>query len=696
MDSFRKNDGSPVHLGDVISRGGEGTIYDVTLLSGSVAKIWREPTERQARKMGVLLRNPPALADDVKARLDLAWPSDALYDDQGVVRGYLMPKVPLGQFHELVAYCIPAARRTLENNRGALFSRYELLTIARNLSETFGLLHEAGYTIGDVNHTNFLVASDGKLFVIDLDSVQAIDPDSGEVHRCTVGRADFTPPRLMGQRFEDIDRIPDDDLFGLAVLVFQILMDGCHPYDPVDGAGGEGQVRENNIKLGHSPYVNLDLIQARAILDLENIPDQEIREQQRRNILALIGLGATADFDTVLAPRMSSWLELEPAFQDLFRRAFGGAPEEMPTPSEWIQSIDNVRASLQHTASAPGIAAPPVLPAAPSPSVVVPPPAAAPGPQVVPLPPSPTFPPQRTVPAPPTPPAQPRPPRAQTWQPSQPPQPQPQAANLPRTGIRWRPILIAISAVVLLVVSCNLLLAGTEQWQDGRSSRESENSTAPGTKIEPTLPGSEGVIVIARDPTPTFPPTVTAVPTNTPAPAPTNTPPPAPTDTPRPTPTPRPTSTPRPPPPTATLTPAEWLYPNPADSVISDLDAGREIRLQGCYLGKQVRSRKFRLASWDVWEPSLYGRQLKLVKIVTNNQKGIPLDRGQCYDMTVIKHIDSRDEYVCLDRGSAYPKQSPCGSFREREVIPTFILYPNSPDDPDNFSNNLSIIDKPR
>ena len=68
--------------------------------------------------------------------------------------------------------------------------------------------------------------------------------------------------------------------------------------------------------------MNLDLIQARALLDLQNIPDQAIREQQRRNILALIGLGATADFDTVLGPRMSSWLELEPAFRDMFSRTF--------------------------------------------------------------------------------------------------------------------------------------------------------------------------------------------------------------------------------------------------------------------------------------------------------------------------------------------------------------------------------------
>ena len=265
------------------------------------------------------MRQPARLPDDVKARIDLAWPSDALYDEQNVMRGYLMPRVPLDQYYELVAYCIPAARRNVESARGAAFGRHELLAIARNVSELFGYLHEAGYVIGDVNHTNFLVRPDGKVFMIDLDSVQATDPATGEILRCTVGKDDFTPPRLVGHRFEDIDRVPDDDLFGLAVLMFQLLMDGVHPYDPVDQTGAQGQVRQENIRNGHSPYIDLDLIQVKAILDLQNIPDPAIRDQQRQNILALIGLGATADFDTVLGPRISSWLNLESEFQSLFR-----------------------------------------------------------------------------------------------------------------------------------------------------------------------------------------------------------------------------------------------------------------------------------------------------------------------------------------------------------------------------------------
>ncbi len=404
MNRYRDSNGGPVALGPVFSSGGEGFIHEVPALPNVVAKIWREPSERQARKLDVLLRHAPNLPEGVRARIELAWPSAALYDDQNLARGYLMPRVPLDQYHELVSYCIPAARRTLESARRAAFSREELLTIARNVSEIFWYLHQSGYVIGDVNHTNFLVRPDGRVFMIDLDSVQATDPDTGEIHRCTVGKEDFTPPRLMGQRFEDMDRTADDDLFGLAVLIFQLMMDGQHPYDPVDQTGVQGQVRQDNIRRGHSPYANLDLIQARAILDLEIIPDPAIRERQRQNILALIGLGATADFDTVLGPRMSAWLGLEADFQEMFRRAFGADAVNRPASIEWVQALN--MAGAIRTVAPSGPSAPTVRPHVPTQPTVPPTGSPTPGQPVAP-PAQPTAPPAGAPPpaqptAPPT------------------------------------------------------------------------------------------------------------------------------------------------------------------------------------------------------------------------------------------------------------------------------------------------------
>ena len=195
----------------------------------------------------------------------------------------------------------------------------------------------------------------------------------------------------------------------------------------------------------------------------------------------------------------------------------------------------------------------------------------------------------------------------------------------------------------------------------------------------------------------TYPVAVAAAPAATPTPVPTA----APTPTvPVPTATPPPTATPLPAPtvaptPAATRTPAEWLIQSPAHPKITDAKSGTQVLLQGCYLGNRDTARRFRLASWDVWEPGRYGSQLKFVKIVTNNGAYLTLQQGACYEARVVKHVNSSEEYVCLDPDAIHPQQSPCDTYLENAVIPTFILYPNSPDDPQNFTDSFIRIRKP-
>ena len=553
MDSLKRSDGSPLQLGGILSSGGEGFIHDVPSLPHFVAKLWREPSERQAHKLNILLRHPPSLPEEAGATIEVAWPADSLLDEQNVTRGYLMPKVPLDQFHELVTFCIPAARRNLERTRGTAFSRHELLGIARNLCLAFSHLHTANYVIGDVNHTNFLVRSDGSLFMIDLDSVQATDPSNGRILRCTVGKDDFTPPRLVGTRFEDVDRTPDDDLFGLAVLIFQLLMDGCHPYDPVDQTGGQGQVRQGNIRRGLSPYVNLDLIQVRAILDLENIPDPVIREQQRQNILALIGLGATADFDTVLGPRISAWMQMETEFRQLFSRAFGSAQPGRPTADEWAQVIDSVRATMQPAATPPVAPPPAASPTRPAAAATTPATAAQPA----------------SVPG--APPTNPQPPArlaaARRVPPRPPPSTRPPVAAQGGGGSRWNFVLILLGIVLLAAAAWFVVTT---------------DDSEP-VAIATPIPTAAAVIVHTSTPTSTATHTPTQTATHTPTPAPTHTathtPEPTATQTPTWVPTHTPTHTPSP---TYTNTPTatHTHTPAPTPPVCTELQM-RLLSVQG-------------------------------------------------------------------------------------------------------------------
>ena len=194
-----------------------------------------------------------------------------------------------------------------------------------------------------------------------------------------------------------------------------------------------------------------------------------------------------------------------------------------------------------------------------------------------------------------------------------------------------------------------------------------------------------------QEPTATPTPTATLVPTATPVAAPA----PEPTATPMPTATLAPTVTPVPAAPAPTRSPTEWLIQHPAHPKITGAKAETSMLLQGCYLGSRTAARKFRLASWDVWDPSRYGSELKFVKIITNNGEQLPLERGACYEARGEKHVDSDEEYVCLDRNATHPQQSPCDNYRENEVMPTFILYPDRADEPENFADSFVLIRKP-
>ena len=323
MPIYQGSDGRSYTLGDVIFEGGEGRIYEVSARPNDVGKIWNEPNSQRSRKLNVLLRRKPEIRSSLGSALGLAWPTVALSDGRGTTVGFLMPKAPLDRYHELVNYCVPKRRHALEASRGLPFSRTDRLTIAYNMALLIAHLHQSGYVVGDINSTNILAAPDGSIFLIDVDSIQVADPETAVTLRCTVGKDDFTPPRLVGKRFAEVDRVVQDDLFGLSVLLFQLLMDGLHPYDSIDESGPPGHARAENIRKSNSPFARLDIKQAKTYVTLNRIADTKVKNQKKAEFLASIRGRATADFATLDARKADLWLDLDPEFRELFVRAFG-------------------------------------------------------------------------------------------------------------------------------------------------------------------------------------------------------------------------------------------------------------------------------------------------------------------------------------------------------------------------------------
>ncbi|TAF52151.1 MAG: DNA-binding protein [Oscillatoriales cyanobacterium] len=238
-----------IDTNSAIASGGEGRIYPIAKDSSLVAKIYHKPTDEDGDKLTVMFSMPPDAPIAEPGHASIAWPLDLLHTVGGreKIVGFVMPRV--NKVLPVHTFYTPKTRR----EQKPLFNYLYLHRTARNLASAVNALHVRGYVIGDVNESNILVTDTALVTLVDTDSFQVRDPYTGYVYRCPVGKPEFTPPELQGQTFRDIDRAPEHDLFGLAVLIFQLLMEGTHPFSGVYLGTGEPPSLEARIRSGHFP-----------------------------------------------------------------------------------------------------------------------------------------------------------------------------------------------------------------------------------------------------------------------------------------------------------------------------------------------------------------------------------------------------------------------------------------------------------
>ncbi len=215
IDSY----GNRVVLGKKIGSGGEGDVFEVPHSPDTVAKIYKKPLSET--KQAKLLLMVQGCNEELKAIS--AWPTAVLYTRQGgPVAGFLMPKI---------AGCEPIHKVYGPTHRKEVFPHADwrfLVRAAKNLAAAFHVIHKFGYVVGDVNEGNILVSDTACVRLIDCDSFQV--RSGGRLYPCEVGVAHFTPPEIQAGKSFEVERTKNHDNFGLAILTFQLLFLGRHPY----------------------------------------------------------------------------------------------------------------------------------------------------------------------------------------------------------------------------------------------------------------------------------------------------------------------------------------------------------------------------------------------------------------------------------------------------------------------------------
>lgn len=303
MNVFRQGGAAlPLAEGEILGWGSEALVYGPAALPRLAAKVFHSPRPEHAARLDAMLAAPPAGEH-------FTWPLEPLRDGGGVVAGYLMPRVPADRV-SIAELFQPRTRRT----HAPAFTYRDLLRTGRALAAAIQALHDRGHVAGDLDDADILAGADARVIIRDTDSFQLRSPATGEIFRCATGRPELTPPELQGIRLADVDRAPEHDRFGLAVLLFQLLMEGTHPFACVSSARGDAPSIAERIRDGEFPYAA--------------IPRGECRP----------------------APHAPPLELLDPGIRHLFLRCFDAGhadPAARPAAGEWESALGRAERNMR-------------------------------------------------------------------------------------------------------------------------------------------------------------------------------------------------------------------------------------------------------------------------------------------------------------------------------------------------------------
>ncbi len=280
---------------------------------GGEGAVWASPRATNLAIKTYLKTMPPVQADKLQAMTSVAdstllaaaaWPTRLVYNASRTPVGFEMPKLS-GQkpLHDLIG--MKSRMKSFPNANWQW-----LVHAAVNLALAFDGLHRKNIVVGDVNSNNVVIQEDARVLFIDCDSFQIRTPT--RTFRCEVGVPEYQPPELQAVPFGSVDRLPSHDAFGMAVMIFQLLFVGKHPFmGRLPNPGSAAPTPGENIAQGNYFY------------------DEQARRLGLQPPPASLSVGAVT-----------------PAVAELFERAFRGRPEERPLAQEWTIALAELERAI--------------------------------------------------------------------------------------------------------------------------------------------------------------------------------------------------------------------------------------------------------------------------------------------------------------------------------------------------------------
>jgi hypothetical protein len=216
-------------LGRLLKSGGSGSVYLIPESPLQVAKIYhdRSDSKENERKVAAMLELSPQLPDIVdggRRYVQIAWPQALLRDERSRFVGFLMPAVDVQATSELE--CILQERQAraakLPTGLGAK------ITLAANLAVVIAALHAQHHHVIDLKPVNLRFYTQS-LYMAMLDCDGFSIQGRNERFAADQMTPDYLAPEFQGKPLSAVGE-EQQDLFALAVVIFQLLNFGIHPF----------------------------------------------------------------------------------------------------------------------------------------------------------------------------------------------------------------------------------------------------------------------------------------------------------------------------------------------------------------------------------------------------------------------------------------------------------------------------------
>lgn len=238
--------------GNELKSGGEATTYTLPKYPTAVIKIYKPETLQDPAKTKDIEERITAMAN-LKHCRDfgndfLAWPTLPFYDNRKNFVGYAMYRCH-GKSFQVFAGGSRSIKRHFPR-----WNREQLILTAIDFVKKVQFLAKQNIMVNDFNLNNFFVDEQCKVSFIDCDSFQ-VPGAHGKTHISKTYFAErvapelLKSPHLLGQP-RNIHHVE----FGTAMVVFNILMCGLHPYNFVNAHNGAlCDSPEKNLRMGNCP-----------------------------------------------------------------------------------------------------------------------------------------------------------------------------------------------------------------------------------------------------------------------------------------------------------------------------------------------------------------------------------------------------------------------------------------------------------